>query len=89
MLARDDLEKKQPDEVLRRSVEDQLPAMRDSIAFVCTETKWTGAVRKCLVDAKDHAAFEACELQLTDTQRRDLARAALGEDITKPAAAPK
>jgi hypothetical protein len=89
VLAKDDLEKKQPDEALRRGVEDQLPAMRDSLVFVCTETKWTGAVRSCLVGAKDHAAFEACELQLTDLQRRDLARAAAGEDITKPPAAPK
>jgi hypothetical protein len=89
VLAKDDLEKKQPDEALRRGVEDQLPAMRDSIVFVCTETKWTGAVRKCLVDAKDHAAFEACEQQLTDVQRSGLARAALGEDITKPPAASK
>lgn len=89
VLAKDDLEKKQPDEALRRRVEDQLPAMRDSIAFVCTETKWTAAVRTCLVDAKDHAAFEACEQQLTEIQRRDLARAARGEDITKAPAAPK
>jgi hypothetical protein len=89
VLAKDDLEKKQPDQALRRGVEDQLPAMRDSIVFVCTETKWTPAVRTCLVDAKDHAAFEACELQLTDVQRRDLARAAAGEDITKPPAPPK
>jgi hypothetical protein len=84
VLAKDDLDKKQPDEVLRRGVEDQLPAMRDSIVFVCTETKWTAAVRTCLVDAKDHAAFEACEQQLTDAQRKDLVRASLGEDITKP-----
>ncbi len=83
VLAKDDLEKKQPDEVLRRRVEDQLPAMRDSIVFVCSETKWTGAVRTCLVDAKDHAAFETCEQQLTDPQRTALARAAMGEDITK------
>ncbi|MFN0249569.1 MAG: hypothetical protein ACKV2T_21975 [Kofleriaceae bacterium] len=89
VLAKDDLEKKQPDEALRRGVEDQLPAMRDSIVFVCTETKWTAAVRACLVSAKDHAAFELCELQLTDLQRRDLARAAAGEDITKPPATPK
>jgi hypothetical protein len=89
VLAKDDLEKKQPDEVLRRGVEDQLPAMRDSMVYVCTETKWAGAVRQCLVDATDHAAFETCEQQLTDVQRRDLARAALGEDITKPPAAPK
>lgn len=84
VLAKDDLENKQPDEVLRRGVEDQLPAMRDSLVFVCTETKWTAAVRSCLVEAKDHAAFEACELQLTDAQRTSLARAAAGDDITKP-----
>ena len=86
MIAKSDLEKKQPDEALRRGVEDQLPAMRDSIIFVCNETKWTGAVRTCLVDAVDHAAFEACEQQLTDVQRSGLARSARGEDITKPAA---
>lgn len=86
VLAKADLEQKQPDLALRRGVEDQLPAMRDSLVFVCTQTTWSSAVRSCLVAAADHAAFEACELQLTETQRRDLARSALGQDITKPEA---
>jgi hypothetical protein len=60
------------DHDLRRAVEDQLPAMRDSIVHACTETKWSGAVRKCLVEAKDHVAFQACEQQLTDAQRQAL-----------------
>lgn len=89
MLARDDLDKKQPDQTLRRGVEDQLPAMRDAIVLACTETKWTGPVRKCLVDAPDHAAFQVCERQLTDPQRTALTRSSLGEDITKPPATPK
>jgi hypothetical protein len=62
------------DHDLRRAVEDQLPAMRDSIVHACTESKWSAAVRKCLVEAKDHVAFQACEQQLTDAQRQALDR---------------
>lgn len=62
------------DHDLRRAVEDQLPAMRDSIVHACTETKWSAAVRKCLVEAKDHVAFQACEQQLSDAQRQALDR---------------
>jgi hypothetical protein len=82
-LAKDDLEHKQPpiDEAMRRAVEAQLPAMRDSIVHVCTDSTWTGAVRKCLVDANDRVAFEACEQQLTDPQRQALDRAARGEPM--------
>lgn len=79
-LAKDDLEHKGSDEGVRRSVEAQLPAMRDSIVRVCTESKWTGSVRKCLVDAAERAAFEACEQQLTDAQRQALDKSARGED---------
>lgn len=79
-LAKDDLEHKGVDEAMRRAVEAQLPAMRDSIVHVCTDSKWTGAVRKCLVDANDRVAFEACEQQLTDVQRQALDRSARGED---------
>jgi hypothetical protein len=60
------------DRDMRRAVEDQLPAMRDSIVHACTESKWSAGVRKCLVQAKDHVAFQACEQQLTDAQRQAL-----------------
>jgi hypothetical protein len=80
LLAKDDLEHKGADEATRRAIEAQLPAMRDSIAHVCTDAKWSAAVRKCLVDANDRVAFESCEQQLTDAQRQALDRAARGED---------
>jgi hypothetical protein len=78
-LAKDDLEHKKVDETMRRAVEAQLPAMRDSIVHVCTDSKWTAAVRKCLVDANDRVAFEACQQQLTDAQRQALDKSARGE----------
>ena len=78
-LAKDDLEHKKVDEAVHRAVEAQLPAMRDSIVHVCTDSKWTSAVRKCLVDANDRVAFEACEQQLTDAQRQALDKSARGE----------
>jgi hypothetical protein len=59
----------------RRAVEDQLPAMRDSLAQACADGRWSAPVRSCLVAASDHVGFEACEQQLTDDQRRDLDRA--------------
>lgn len=62
------------DEATRRAVLDQLPAMRDALVYACTDTGWSEAVRRCLVDAVDHVAFEACQQQLTDAQRQDLAR---------------
>jgi hypothetical protein len=75
VLARGDLEKDKAryDEATRRAVMDQLPAMRDSLVTACTETKWSDAVRRCMVDATDHVAFEACQQQLTDAQRQALA----------------
>ncbi|MDX2087744.1 MAG: hypothetical protein SFX73_07835 [Kofleriaceae bacterium] len=78
-LSNDALAKATPDRSdrdLRRAVEDQLPAMRDAIVHACTESKWSADVRKCLVQAKDHVAFEACEQQLSDAQRQALDRAA-------------
>ena len=64
----------QRDAATRRAVLDQLPAMRDAIVHACTDTAWSEPVRRCLVDAVDHVAFEACQQQLTDAQRQDLAR---------------
>jgi len=57
----------------RRSVLDQLPAMRDALDHACTDTKWSAAVRTCLAHAVDHVAFQACEDQLTEPQRRAVA----------------
>jgi hypothetical protein len=63
------------DDKTRRAVSDQLPAMRDQLALACTEGAWSGAVRTCMANAQDHAAFQACEQQLTDDQRKALDRA--------------
>ena len=68
----------------RRAVEDQLPAMRDSLAQACADGRWSAAVRNCLVAARDHVDFEACEQQLTDDQRRDLDRANRGAAGSAP-----
>lgn len=78
VLARADLErdKARYDEASRRLVVDQLPAMRDALVNACTETAWSDAVRRCLVDATDHLAFETCQQQLTDAQRQALERSA-------------
>jgi hypothetical protein len=82
MLTKDSLTKSTLSEDMRRGVLESLPAMRDSLVTVCGESKWSGPVRKCLVDANDHVAFEACEQQLTDAQRRALDRSSRGEDDT-------
>jgi hypothetical protein len=84
LLAKQDLTTSKLDEARRRGVEQQLPAMRDSLIVACTETSWSASVRSCLVSARDHLAFEACEQLLSDVQRRDLARAARGDDLSKP-----
>ena len=72
------------DDTTRRAVEDQLPAMRDSLAQACADGRWSAAVRSCLVAASDHVGFEACEQQLTDDQRRDLDRANRGATGSAP-----
>lgn len=74
-LARYDLAQAKVDEATTREVTDQLPAMRDALAQACSDGKWSGAIRRCLVMAGDHVSFEGCEQQLTDEQRRDLDRA--------------
>lgn len=74
VLARADLDKSPHEDATRRAVLDQLPAMRDALVNACTDTKWSDAVRRCLLDATDHLAFAACQQQLTDAQRQALAR---------------
>ena len=63
----------------RRLVENQLPAMRDALSQACREGAWSPGVRDCMVQAPDHAAFQACTQRLTDDQRRALDQAARGE----------
>jgi hypothetical protein len=83
-IARHDLDQAKVDDATRRAVADQLPAMRDSLAQACTDGAWSAAVRGCLVAARDHVGFEACEQQLTDEQRRDLDRANRGPATGSP-----
>jgi hypothetical protein len=73
-LAKYDLANAKVDDATAHAVADQLPAMRDALAQACSEGHWGAQVRGCLVRANDHVAFEACEQQLTDEQRRDLDR---------------
>ena len=81
-IAKHDLETAKVEAATSRAVTEQLPAMRDMLAQACTEGKWTGATRSCLVHANDHGGFETCEQQLTDEQRRDLDRATRGTSDT-------
>lgn len=87
VIAKADLDRaeqeQRADATARRAVADQLPAMRDSIAHACTESRWSAAVRKCLVDAADHVAFESCQSGLTEAQR-----AALAKSAAEPPASP-
>jgi hypothetical protein len=78
-LAREDLAKATVDPATRRAVADQLPAMRDALTKVCTDGAWSTQVRNCMANAPDHAAFQVCQTQLTDEQRRGLDRAATGK----------
>jgi hypothetical protein len=73
-LARYDLASAKVDDATSHAVADQLPAMRDSLAQACSEGRWSAQVRSCLAHANDHVAFETCERELTDEQRRDLDR---------------
>jgi hypothetical protein len=77
-IAKADLDKSAVDDATRRAVLDQLPAIRDSLANVCSDSAWSGAVRRCLADASDHLGFETCQQQLTEDQRRALDRSARG-----------
>jgi hypothetical protein len=82
-LASDDLGSASVDDSTRRAVLDLLPAMRDSLAIACTDGAWSPAVRTCMVSAPDHAAFQACEHQLTDDQRKALDHAADGKQAPR------
>lgn len=82
-LATDDLATAKVEPATRRAVADQLPAMRDALVAICTDGKWSAAVRNCMANAADHTAFQACQQQLTDDQRRALDTAAHGETTSR------
>lgn len=67
------------DPATRALVEKQLPGIRDALERACREGGWSPSVRDCMVQATDHAAFQACAQRLTDDQRRALDLAARGE----------
>ena len=77
-IARDELATAGVDDHTHRAVADQLPAMRDALAQACNDGKWPAAIRSCLADAADRAAFEKCEAGLDAAARAALARAAAG-----------
>jgi hypothetical protein len=60
-------------EAEQRGLDAQLPAMRDSLVEQCSEGGWSADVRRCLAQANDNLAFEACEQHLSDAQRQRLA----------------
>jgi hypothetical protein len=78
-LARDALGSATVDPVTRDLLAKQLEAMRDALTQACRDGAWSPAIRDCMVQASDHASFQACELKLTDDQRRALDRAAHDE----------
>jgi hypothetical protein len=78
-LAEADLGSATLDPATRRLVDAELPALRDALSQACREGAWSPAVRECMVQAPDHAAFQACARQLTDDQRRAFDQAARGE----------
>jgi len=63
----------------RELVTRSLPALQAALRRACEEGGWSRAIRNCMVQAPDHAAFQLCEQQLTDDQRRALDLAARGE----------
>jgi hypothetical protein len=72
LIARGELEHAGVPDDVRRAVTEQLPAMRDSLAQLCTGDVWSAAARQCVVQAADHAALQACEAGLTADQRAAL-----------------
>jgi hypothetical protein len=78
-LAEADLGSATVDPATRQLVEQQLPGIRDAFDRACRDGAWSSGVRNCMVQASDHAAFQACAQRLTDDQRRALDRAARGE----------
>jgi hypothetical protein len=82
-IAIDDLEKAAVEPAMRRMVADQLPAMRDALVQICSDGAWSAAVRNCMASAVDHAAFQVCQQQLSESQRRTLDEAAHGKTSSR------
>ena len=61
-----------PDEALRRTLDEQLPAWRDQLARSCRAGNWSPGARLCFAEAVDRVSFDACTRQLTDEQRTAL-----------------
>jgi hypothetical protein len=74
-IVKSELDKATVDDVTRRTVEDRLPALRDSLDRACMEGGWTAQARNCLANAADHAAYQTCQQMLTESQRSGLDRA--------------
>jgi hypothetical protein len=82
-LAQEELGKTTVDPATRRAVSDQLPAIRDALTLACTEGGWAAAVRRCMVTARTHGAFAACQAALTDEQRRALDETSRGQTSSR------
>lgn len=78
-LARAALGSATVDPATRARVAGELGDLRDALERACREGGWSAAVRDCMVQAPDHAAFQACAQRLTDDQRRAFDLAARGE----------
>jgi hypothetical protein len=80
-LALADLAAAKADEVTITTVANQIPALRDSLVAFCKDDAWSAQVRDCMAAATDHLALQACEAQLTDDQRKALAK---GTSVVNP-----
>ena len=83
-LASDSLATATVDDLTRRQVRDQLPAMRDALDLACKDGKWERPVRDCIAKAADHIEIDSCERALTDAQRTALERSARGDATKTP-----
>ena len=79
LIATKELDATSQDAEAQRAVRAQLPAMRDALDHACSDSAWSAAVRTCLQAAATGQAFQACEAQLTEGQRRELDRLESGE----------
>jgi len=61
-------------DAVRSAARAQLPALHAHLTAVCTDGKWSAAVRDCMVRADDQTAQLDCERQMTDEQRAALDR---------------
>jgi hypothetical protein len=79
VVAQADLGSATVDPATRALALRQFPALREALARACQEGSWSPAIRECMVQAPDHAAFQECVMRLTDDQRRAFDLAVRGE----------